>query len=141
MGLHAATVKLSEQPTNKKRRSRVKQAFQALVDVYSGRNPGSNGGFTSLQNLQLPQVQEIAQNLSFTDGMLAGGLPASLKLVQQGFQEIASLAPATPDSQSLAADALQQPADLGGEQSNKLPTLLLQNPSPSPCMHACCVQN
>ena len=86
--LHEATVHLLEQPTNKKRRNRVKQAFEALGDGFTKASKTEAGGFT-WQNLNLPEFAGIAHNLDHANSMLAGGLPAQLSKVQQRFQSLA----------------------------------------------------
>ena len=114
MKLHEATVQLLEQPTNKKRRNRVKQAFEALGDGFTKASKTEAGGFT-WQNLNLPEFAGIAHNLDRANSMLAQGLPAQFSKVQQRFQSLAALLPATSACGSGAPQTLQHPANSEGE--------------------------
>ena len=119
MTLHEATVKLREQPTNKKQRKRVEQAFRALDDVLNS-DWKRNGVCERLLTLQLPQVLDINENLDRISSVLAGGLPEKLKHIQTWSQELAWMARAIANGPG-AADALQHPADPNGAQYNRLP--------------------
>ena len=121
MKLHEATVHLSKQPTNKKRRRRVEQAFEALADAWDAAElAGADNGGLAPQIVRLPEVNEIMQNLNRISSILAGGLPGSLSKVQQRFQQFALMPSVLPGGESRAPHILHHPA-APGEYCTKSP--------------------
>ena len=111
---HEAIFHLSELPTNKRRRKRAEQAFEAMSDSFNSIIEEAGNIQSLTRALLLPELRQAMQNLEHISCMLPGGLTGQLRKAHKRVEQLMMLSPAMPDS-AAAAVSLQPPAGLGGE--------------------------